>query len=77
MVKAKTIQIHWHDKQPVYSVDFESVAPGRLGTIDCLDLLIFLATCGADSAVRVKIVQFLIKLDLECEYLQRSDRESY
>ncbi len=39
-MKVKTIQILWHNKQPIYTADFEP-AGSRL------------ATGGADSAIRV------------------------
>jgi chromatin assembly factor 1 subunit B len=39
-MKVKTIQILWHNKQPIYSSDFEP-SSSRL------------ATGGADSAIRV------------------------
>jgi hypothetical protein len=42
-MKAKTLQIHWHEKQPVYSCHFEPLEPFRL------------ATCGADSCIRVTL----------------------
>ena len=40
-MKTKTLSIHWHEKLPVFSVDFEHVLPFRM------------ATAGADSTVRV------------------------
>jgi chromatin assembly factor 1 subunit B len=39
-MKVKTIQILWHNKQPIYSADFEPVSSR-------------LATGGADSAIRI------------------------
>eukprot|EP00842_Homolaphlyctis_polyrhiza_P005022 jgi/Hompol1/5520/HPOL_004504-RA len=40
-MKVKTLQILWHEKQPVFSVDFEPAGTGRL------------ATCGGDTCVRI------------------------
>ncbi|KAJ3085507.1 hypothetical protein HK102_014105 [Quaeritorhiza haematococci] len=40
-MRAKTLQIHWHDRQPIFSVDFEPCGRGRL------------ATAGADCNVRI------------------------
>jgi len=40
-MKAKTLQIHWHDRQPIFSIDFEPCGKGRL------------ATAGGDENVRV------------------------
>ncbi len=37
----KTVQIHWHEKQPIYSADFDPNNPERL------------ATAGGDNNVRV------------------------
>ncbi|KAL6633125.1 WD40 repeat-like protein [Neocallimastix sp. 'constans'] len=31
-MKAKTLQIHWHDRQPIFSIDFEPCGKGRLAT---------------------------------------------
>ena len=39
-MKVKTIQILWHNKQPIYTADFEPFGSR-------------LATGGADSAIRV------------------------
>ncbi|KAJ1336408.1 hypothetical protein BSLG_007192 [Batrachochytrium salamandrivorans] len=39
-MRAKTLQILWHDRRPVFSIDFEPTPGGRL------------ATCGGDSCVR-------------------------
>ncbi|TPX37649.1 hypothetical protein SmJEL517_g00770 [Synchytrium microbalum] len=44
-LKVKTLQIHWHDKQAVYSVDFEPGTSERF------------ATGGADNAVRIWKIQ--------------------
>ena len=41
-MKAKAFQIHWHNKQPIYSVDFHPKNSNKL------------ATCGGDNNVRVK-----------------------
>ena len=38
-MKAKLLQIHWHEKEPIYSIHFD--ASGRL------------ATAGGDHAIRV------------------------
>nr|KAJ3419711.1 hypothetical protein HK105_006595 [Polyrhizophydium stewartii] len=38
---AKTLQVLWHNRQPVFAADFEPVENGRL------------ATCGGDNCVRV------------------------
>ena len=40
-MRVKTLQILWHDKQPVFSVDFSPCHPGVL------------ATAGADKEVKV------------------------
>ncbi|KAH6590027.1 hypothetical protein BASA50_009729 [Batrachochytrium salamandrivorans] len=40
-MRAKTLQILWHDRRPVFSIDFEPTPGGRL------------ATCGGDSCVRI------------------------
>jgi len=37
----KTLQIHWHEKQPIYSADFDPTCPARL------------ATAGGDNNVRI------------------------
>ena len=42
-MKAKAFQIHWHNKQPIYSVDFHPTNSNKL------------ATCGGDNNVRVRI----------------------
>jgi hypothetical protein len=42
-MKVKTLQIYWHDKQPIFSVDFEPIPDGRI------------ATSGADGCVRVRL----------------------
>ena len=56
MVKAKTLQILWHEKQPIYSLDFEHNERNRLGiilkTVNTSHLPV-IATCGADHAIRV------------------------
>ncbi|KAK6095361.1 Chromatin assembly factor 1 subunit [Batrachochytrium dendrobatidis] len=45
-MKAKTLQILWHDRSPVFSADFEQILDGRL------------ATCGGDNNVRIwKVVR--------------------
>lgn len=45
-MKAKTLQIHWHDRQPIFSIDFEPCGKGRL------------ATAGGDENVRIwKIIK--------------------
>ncbi len=41
-MKVKTLQIYWHDKQPIFSVDIEPIPDGRI------------ATSGADGSVRVR-----------------------
>jgi chromatin assembly factor 1 subunit B len=40
-MKVKTLQIHWHNKQPIYSVDFNPQNPQKL------------VTCGGDNNIRV------------------------
>lgn len=40
-MKAKTVQIHWHEKQPIFAVDFDPTGDGRF------------ATSGGDGAVHV------------------------
>jgi chromatin assembly factor 1 subunit B len=49
-MKAKTLQIHWHAKQPVFSCDF--AASPEAGT----DGVERLATSGGDSCIRVGFV---------------------
>lgn len=40
-MKVKTCQIHWHNKQPIYSVDFHPSNANKL------------VTCGGDNNVRL------------------------
>ncbi|KAJ3354536.1 hypothetical protein HDU91_005762 [Kappamyces sp. JEL0680] len=40
-MRAKTIQIIWHDKQPIFSVDFDPLFKSRF------------ATCGGDTNIRI------------------------
>ncbi|EPZ36873.1 WD40 repeat-like protein, partial [Rozella allomycis CSF55] len=54
MVNATPLQIHWHSKQPVYSVD-----------IDKFSSDFRVATCGGDNAVRV----WKIKENNQVEFL--------
>jgi len=50
-MKAKTLQIHWHDRQPIFSIDFEPCGKGRL------------ATAGGDENVRVCFFHILLKIN--------------
>lgn len=43
-MKAKTVQIHWHEKNPIFSLDFQPVYPYKL------------ATAGADFMARVSLI---------------------
>jgi chromatin assembly factor 1 subunit B len=40
-MQVKTVHIHWHERQPIYSIDFDPVNVNRL------------ATAGGDNNVRV------------------------
>jgi chromatin assembly factor 1 subunit B len=40
-MQVKTVQIHWHEKQPIFAADFDPTCPTRL------------ATAGGDNNVRV------------------------
>ena len=42
-MRVKTLQVHWHEKQPIFSCDFEPIRGGKQR----------LATAGGDAAVRV------------------------
>lgn len=58
-MKAKAFQIHWHNKQPIYSVDFHPNNSNKL------------ATCGGDNNVRVRgemkiFFKLKLLLDMEC-----------
>lgn len=44
-MKLVTCEIAWHNKEPVYSLDFQHSADGRIQR---------LATAGVDTAVRVR-----------------------
>lgn len=41
-MRVETAQIYWHDKKPVYSIDFHPADPARF------------ATAGGDNAIRVQ-----------------------
>ena len=63
-MKVKAFQIHWHNKQPIYSCDFHPKNCNKL------------ATCGGDNNVRVRRKYFVLSfsvllieihvIDLEC-----------
>ena len=40
-MRAKTVQIYWHDQQPIFSIDFDPLVAERF------------ATCGGDTFIRV------------------------
>jgi chromatin assembly factor 1 subunit B len=41
---AKVLRIHWHDKQPVFSIDFDKKDPAKL------------VTAGGDNNIRVAVM---------------------
>lgn len=52
-MKVVTCEIAWHNKEPVYSLDFQHGSDGRVHR---------LATAGVDTAVRVGDYSFYLHL---------------
>ncbi|KAF9420884.1 hypothetical protein BGZ94_009003 [Podila epigama] len=64
-MRVKPLQIHWHDKQPIYSAHFEPGPKGRL------------ATAGGDGNVRLwKIVKDKEKDSTRVEFLSSLNRHT-
>lgn len=55
-MKVVTCEIAWHNKEPVYSLDFQHGCDGRLHR---------LATAGVDTAVRVSACTGCCSFDLD------------
>ncbi|KAF9924206.1 hypothetical protein BGZ67_009459 [Mortierella alpina] len=64
-MRVKPLQIHWHDKQPIYSAHFEPGPKGRL------------ATAGGDGNVRLwKVVKDKEKDSTNVEFLSSLNRHT-
>ncbi|KAK3842472.1 MAG: component of the chromatin assembly complex, partial [Linnemannia gamsii] len=64
-MRVKPLQIHWHDKQPIYSAHFEPGPKGRL------------ATAGGDGNVRLwKVVKDKEKDSTHIEFLSSLNRHT-
>ncbi|KAI9235193.1 MAG: WD40-repeat-containing domain protein [Podila humilis] len=64
-MRVKPLQIHWHDKQPIYSAHFEPGPKGRL------------ATAGGDGNVRIwKVVKDKEKDSTHVEFLSSLNRHT-
>ncbi|KAF9319884.1 hypothetical protein BG003_007876 [Podila horticola] len=64
-MRVKPLQIHWHDKQPIYSAHFEPGPKGRL------------ATAGGDGNVRIwKVVKDKDKDSTHVEFLSSLNRHT-
>ncbi|KAF9971397.1 hypothetical protein BGZ73_005661 [Actinomortierella ambigua] len=64
-MRVKPLQIHWHDKQPIYSAHFEPGPKGRL------------ATAGGDGNVRIwKVVKDQEKDSTHIEFLSSLNRHT-
>ncbi|KAF9178717.1 hypothetical protein BGZ51_007462 [Haplosporangium sp. Z 767] len=64
-MRVKPLQIHWHDKQPIYSAHFEPGSKGRL------------ATAGGDGNVRLwKVVKDKDKDSTHIEFLSSLNRHT-